>query len=121
MIDMYRYVLRQVSSKDIITMLLTEDHQGLRPLELTVHLGTWGLFKVIFNTDSVYLVETQRLGIFRVYLRSLPSVNIVSLYLIDEVHEWIKTKAKVFKLDIPCNMVSTTCNSGIHVLYTRYV
>ncbi len=44
---------------DLKWLLLQENKQKLRPLELAAHLGTMGLFMEIFETPGVHLLERQ--------------------------------------------------------------
>ena len=46
------------------TVLLTENHDGLRPLELAAHLGTFIIFKFLFECEGVYMAKTLDLGFY---------------------------------------------------------
>ena len=45
-------------------LLLAENGDGLRPLELASHLGTFSLFKFIFETSELYVSRTKDLSLF---------------------------------------------------------
>ena len=51
--------------KDIVTnetygdLLHAENSEGLRPLELAAHLGTFQIFKFLFETPDVYMTEVN--------------------------------------------------------------
>ena len=46
------------------TVLLTENNDGLRPLELAAHLGTFMIFKFLFECEGVYMAKTLDLGFY---------------------------------------------------------
>ena len=45
-------------------ILLTENKDRLRPLELAAHLGTFIIFRNLFETNSLYMAKTQDLGFY---------------------------------------------------------
>ena len=48
--------IRDNAGEDIyFSLLLTENDEGLRPLELAVHLGTYWLFQFLFETPQLYI------------------------------------------------------------------
>ena len=52
------------TSKEYTELLLAENSDGLRPLELASHLGTFSLFKSIFETSDLYVSRASDLGLF---------------------------------------------------------
>ena len=56
------------------TVLLAEDNDGLRPLELAAHLGTFIIFKFLFESEGVYMAKTLDLG-FYTSCSTLTSLN----------------------------------------------
>ena len=61
--DRFRFLRQLLSQNDLETLLMQENHKGLRPLELAGHLGTMALFLDIFETPGIFLYETNN-GIF---------------------------------------------------------
>ena len=61
--DRFHFLRQLLSQNDLETLLMQENHKGLRPLELAGHLGTMALFLDIFQTPGLYLYETNN-GIF---------------------------------------------------------
>ena len=43
-------------------ILLSENHLGLRPLELASHLGTMALVKYIFGSETIYMTIVNNMG-----------------------------------------------------------
>ena len=54
------------TTKEYTELLLAENSDGLRPLELASHLGTFSLFKFIFETSELYVSRTKDLSLFTV-------------------------------------------------------
>ena len=54
------------TSKEYTKLLLAENSDGLRPLELASHLGTFSLFEFIFEKSELYVSRTSDLGVFTV-------------------------------------------------------
>ena len=50
------------SCDDFRCVISTENHDGLRPLELAAHLGTFIVFTSFFETEGIYLSKTQELS-----------------------------------------------------------
>ena len=46
------------------TVLLTENNDGLRPLELAADLGTFIIFKFLFESEGVYMAKTMDLRFY---------------------------------------------------------
>ena len=57
--DMYtlQWIRENVTDEVYFGLLLTENVEGLRPLELAAHLGTYWLFQFIFETPRLYLAR----------------------------------------------------------------
>ena len=62
-VKIYKHLLKNLQQFQIRTLLHMEDKDGLRPLELAVHMGCLCLAKAILNTDGVYLVKLERRGL----------------------------------------------------------
>ncbi len=61
-VNIYNRLKNDIAMADLQCLLHTEDFEGLRPLEMTVHLGCFAMFDAIFNTEHVYLVRMERKG-----------------------------------------------------------
>ena len=55
-----------ISSEEYNKVLLTENEDGLRPLELASHLGTFALFQFLFNTEGTYKRKINNFSMFSV-------------------------------------------------------
>ena len=62
--SIYNDLKTRLVQKDLNTLLLMEDHEGLRPLELALHLGCIEIFHAIFNTHGLYLLKSERRGFY---------------------------------------------------------
>lgn len=65
--DTFLYLKRIIVSrqpKAIKTLMKTENHNGLRPLEMAAHLGTMSLFLSMFETEGMYLSRHDSLGLY---------------------------------------------------------
>ena len=58
------YIRSLLSDQDYTKILLAENYQGLRPLELASHLGTMILFRHIFESRLVYMTLVRDMGIY---------------------------------------------------------
>ena len=55
-----------ISWDDFRVVILTENSDGLRPLELAAHLGTFILFTYLLQTKGIYLSKTVDLNLYTV-------------------------------------------------------
>ena len=55
-----------ISPEDYEKVLLTENEDGLRPLELASHLGTFALFHFLFDTEGIYKSKIRKYSMFSV-------------------------------------------------------
>ena len=62
-VQIYKRLLSELAAEDVRKLLMMEDTDGLRPLELAVHAGCLQIFNAIVNTPGVYLVNRQRKGL----------------------------------------------------------
>ena len=62
-VQIYKRLLEELDTEDVQKLLMMEDTDGLRPLELAVHAGCLQMFNAIVNTPDVYLVNRQRKGL----------------------------------------------------------
>ena len=62
-VQIYKRLLSELPVEDVRRLLMMEDTDGLRPLELAVHVGCLQMFNAIVNTPGVYLVNRQRKGL----------------------------------------------------------
>ena len=62
-VQIYKRLLSELAAEDVRKLLMMEDTDGLRPLELAVHAGCLQMFNAIVNTPGVYLVNRQRKGL----------------------------------------------------------
>ena len=62
-VQIYRRLLEELATEDVQKLLMMEDTDGLRPLELAVHAGCLQMFNAIVNTPGIYLVNRQRKGL----------------------------------------------------------
>lgn len=53
------FIRQLVGEEDYKQLLLMENHDGLRPLELACHLGAFRLFEFLFNTKGVYITKEE--------------------------------------------------------------
>ena len=60
------WVKSSIPWDDFRGVILTENSDGLRPLELAAHLGTFILFTCLFETEGVYLSKKQELNLYTV-------------------------------------------------------
>ena len=58
------YIRSLLSDEEYTEILLAENEQGLRPLELASHLGTLVLFRYIFESRLVYMTLVKDMGIY---------------------------------------------------------
>ena len=61
-VEIYNRLKCDIALEDLRFLLHMEDFEGLRPLEMAVHLGCFAMFDAIFNTEHVYLVKMERKG-----------------------------------------------------------
>ena len=52
-------------------VFLAENEDGVRPLELASHLGTFILFQFLFDTNQIYLKKTQELAFYTVHYHDI--------------------------------------------------
>ena len=62
-VKIYCQLLNELEEEDIHKLLMMEDANELRPLELAVHAGCLQFFDAIINTPGVYLINRQRKGL----------------------------------------------------------
>ena len=62
-VEVYKQLLKELEEETIRSLLMMEDANGLRPLELAVHAGCLQMFNAIINTPGVYLVNRERKGL----------------------------------------------------------
>ena len=62
-VQIYKRLLSELAAEDVRKLLMMEDTDGLRPLELAVHAGCLQMFNAIVNTPGVYLVNRKRKGL----------------------------------------------------------
>ncbi len=62
-VHIYNQLLNELEETDIKALLMMEDKEGLRPLELAVHASCLQLFNAMINTSGVYLVNRERKGL----------------------------------------------------------
>ena len=60
------WIRSSISSDGFRSILLTENIDGLRPLELAAHLGTFIIFTCLFETEGIYLSKLQEVNIHTV-------------------------------------------------------
>ena len=60
------YIKSIMTDEEFKQILLTENKDGLRPLELAAHLGTFIIFRNLFETNNLYMSKTQDLGFYSV-------------------------------------------------------
>ena len=61
-VKIYTTLQKILSPFEIRNLLLMEDKEGLRPLELSVHASCLLIFDAIINTQDVYLVKKERIS-----------------------------------------------------------
>ena len=57
-----KFIKSLISDDEYKDILLVENYDGLRPLELASHLGTFSLFQFLFETKGVYISKIHNLG-----------------------------------------------------------
>ena len=60
--DLYCIISDYLPRTTLKSILLQEDNDGFRPLELAANTGTFGLFLDIFHTKGVYLTQRVHKG-----------------------------------------------------------
>ena len=60
----YEYLTSLLNTETMKKLLLQENNDKLRPLEMAAQLGVFALFRFILETKGVYLVQSERLGIY---------------------------------------------------------
>ena len=55
-----------ISPEEYEKVLLTENEDGLRPLELASHLGTFALFHFLFETEGIYKSKIRKYSMYSV-------------------------------------------------------
>ena len=63
-IDTLQFMKSILDEKEYEEIILMENDDGLRPLELAAHLGTFQLFQYIFETRNIYLTQSKELGFY---------------------------------------------------------
>ena len=61
--EVYEYLQMHLSIDNLRTLLMSENAEGYRPLELATLLETYPLFLAYMETDGVYLVHRERYGV----------------------------------------------------------
>ncbi len=61
--DTYDFLIHRLGPECIVRLLMMENKNQLRPLELAAHLGTFTLFQAILETGNVYLVKEEICGV----------------------------------------------------------
>ena len=56
-INTLKWIGKSVDKEMYLSLLLTENGEGLRPLELAAHLGTYWLFQFLFETPQLYITK----------------------------------------------------------------
>ncbi len=59
----YHYLEQLLELDKMKNLLMTENNDSLRPLELAAHLGVFPLFEAILETDNVYMTKEEIYGI----------------------------------------------------------
>ncbi len=62
-VKFYKQLLKELRRDDIKSLLMMENKEGLRPIELAVHSGCLQMFNCIINTPDVYLAKRVRKGL----------------------------------------------------------
>ena len=57
-----KFIKSLISNDEYKNSLLMENDDGLRPLELASHLGTFALFQFLFETKGLYISKIHNLG-----------------------------------------------------------
>ncbi len=75
MADSFRHLVSILPEPEVKTLLLTENDQGLRPLELAAHVGTFLMFEIIMETKGKNGGGTEGGPLHDVRKRSLPEFS----------------------------------------------
>ena len=67
-------------------VLLAENNDGVRPLELASHLGTFILFQFLFDSKPIYLKKTRDLAFYTVYYYDITEYITGSRLVRDPLH-----------------------------------
>ncbi len=62
-VKFYKQLLKELPGSEIKSLLMMENKEGLRPIELAVHAGCLQIFNCIINTPDVYLAKRVRKGL----------------------------------------------------------
>ena len=60
------FIKSLATEKEYTELILAENGDGLRPLELASHLGTFSLFQFLFETSEHYVSRIREFGLFSV-------------------------------------------------------
>ena len=63
-IETLRFMKSVLDENEYGEIILKENNDGLRPLELAAHSGTFRLFQFIYETRNVYLTQSKKLGLY---------------------------------------------------------
>ena len=66
LVKTYKHLKSLLSIDAIRELLHMEDENGLRPIELASHVGCFGFFQALFETEGVYLTKEESQGILKV-------------------------------------------------------
>ena len=80
------WIRSSISSDDFRSILLTENSDGLRPLELAAHLGTFILFTCLFETEGIYLSKIQEVNLYTVQYYDITEYVIGDRYYTSPAH-----------------------------------
>ena len=61
----YEYLTSLLNTETMRKLRMQENNDKLRPLEMAAQLGVFALFRFILETKGVYLVQSERLGIYQ--------------------------------------------------------
>ncbi len=64
-VQLYKNVKNSIPDVDMTKLLLQEDLEGLRPIEMALHYGCILLFEQIINTPGYYLAKTETRGLWK--------------------------------------------------------
>ncbi len=63
-VSVYKWLKYDISKKELNSLLMHEDYEELRPLEMAIHLSCICMFDAIFNTRDIYLIKKEKHGFY---------------------------------------------------------
>ena len=63
-VETYKFLLELLNPRDVKELLMQENQQTLRPVEMAAQCGVFYLLQAIYETEGVYVTKVERKGIY---------------------------------------------------------